>query len=237
VADKEAALPGRGELLKSELSFRWVDPRPIEEGEFLVPARISGKAGREFAALNMILNDLSFALECFAEADKLGIPDASSSLSKALVFSAVVAYARPFMTGVREVKLEPSFFADLAESFDPSLHAYLIDLRNKHIAHSVNEFERCETVALMVGTPATGWRIGGGIGVSETQAVGLPRDHVQKAVTHITNSLNFLRDIVERKRAELYQEFKAQFEKDRRWEIAPIVRMPDRTQASRRRKD
>ena len=230
--------PERGQLLISEWSIKWIDPREIEAGSLLAPAKTSGTAGREFAALNMILGDFAFARECFVEADKLGAPNTASTQSKALIFSGVVAYARPFMTTVREVRLEPGFFNGMTPPFDEGLHGYLVDVRSKHVAHSVNEFERCETAAMMVRAPSsTDWRIGGGIGVTQTQSIGLTRDHVQQAVAHTANASAFLQVAIDRKGVEVYDNFKAQFEKDGKWEMVPIARMPDQTKSGKRRWD
>jgi hypothetical protein len=91
-----------GEKQSPRWTYQFVDLTRIEAGEHIVPAKIDSQAGREYAALQSVLEDLSFALECLREADKLGLPDSENIHSKALIFSAVVAYARPFKTSVRE---------------------------------------------------------------------------------------------------------------------------------------
>lgn len=199
-----------------------------------MPAKIASSAGREFAALYMMLTDLSFALECLTEADRLGIPNATDLHIKTLIFSGVVAYARPFMSGVRAIKLTPDTFSSEGVTFNTEIHEYLISLRNKHISHSVNEFESCEAIAILVGTQALGWRDGGAIGISETQIIGLSRTMVRHAIAHITAVVNFLSTTVEKRRVELYNEFKTQFAKDGKWEMVPL-RIPSRSNISKRR--
>jgi hypothetical protein len=134
------------------------------------------------------------------------------------------------MSGVRAIKLTPETFSSEDVTFNAEIHEYLISLRNKHISHSVNEFESCEA-----GTPGLGWRDGGAIGVAETQSIGLSRAMVRHAIAHITGAVNFLSTTIEKQRAELYNEFKTQFAKDGKWEMAPLARVPDRSNISKRR--
>jgi hypothetical protein len=224
-----------GEFFSPKWIFKWINPTQIKEGEAIAPAKIASSAGRKFAALYMILSDLSFALECLIEADRLGIPNTTNLHIKTLIFSGLVAYARPFAGGVRAIKLTPDTFSSAESTFNAEIHEYLIDLRNKHISHSVNEFESCEAIAIMVGTPGLGWRDGGGIGVVETQVIGLSRTMVRHAIAHITGAVNFLSTTIENRRVELYNEFKTQFAQDGKWEMAPLVRIPHRSKVSKGR--
>jgi hypothetical protein len=217
----------RGERVNPTWSFKFVDPKQIEAGEALAPARIASDKGRKFAALHLILTDLSFAQECLMEADKIGLPDHSNLHSKSLIFSAVVSYARPFMTGTRQFRLQP--LAITIPEFDIECHKYLIDLRNKHVAHSVNDFEKCEAIAIVVGTPSGEWRNGGAIGVIETQSIGLNRVMIQAATAHITATIAFVTKLVEELRIELYNAFRIEFEALEKWELAPIFTPLDRT--------
>ena len=65
-------------------------------------------------------------------------------LWEALSCAVVVRYSRCFVTGVRE-SLDPIALTALRADF-AELHDYLIMLRNKHIAHSVNAFEENDVV-------------------------------------------------------------------------------------------
>jgi hypothetical protein len=216
------------------LTFTWINPSPIEKGEFIAPARILGEASRKFAAFHLIRNDFRYASECFKEAEKIGVPSATNTLSKALIFSGVVAYARPFKTGVREVKLDPETFSALA-AFNIELHQFLIAVRDKHVAHSVNEFESCEAVAAVIGTPQAGWRDGSGVGVAITQVIGLSLAIVRDAISQTAAMTDFLTDQIENQRRNLYEQFRTKFAADGKWEIAPIARLPNRRNVSRRR--
>jgi len=58
---------------------------------------------------------------------------------EALSTAACIAYARCFVTGIRN-RLDESLL-DVADPEFRDLHEFVLNLRNKHIAHSVNLFE------------------------------------------------------------------------------------------------
>lgn len=226
----------KGEKQSPNWTYQFVDLTRIEAGELIAPAKIDSEAGRKYAALQLILADLSFALECFKEADKLGLPDSANLHSKALIFSAVVAYARPFMTSVREIRLDQTFFAgEGGQGFDVKLHDYLVAVRNKHVAHSVNEFERCEATGVMVGSSDhSKWRPAG-VGFTQHSIIGLSRSIVEQSIGQLSNMLAALTAEIERRRIALFQDFREKFEQDGKWEMAPMFRFPARDNAPKRR--
>ncbi|WP_144427544.1 hypothetical protein [Nostoc piscinale] len=225
----------QGESFSTELSFKWINPTPIEAGELIAPARLSSEAARIFAALHLILKDLTFAEECWKAADDIGIPDNKNLHSKALIFSGVVGYARCFKSGVRALKLTPTYLYNKGVPFDNEIHDYLIALRDKHVAHSVNDFEQCEAVAIVIGKPDTGWRDGSGIGVVKQRSVGISRTLVQRAISHINSLCQFLETELSAQRVAIYAEFKANFEKTGKWEMTPIIKLSDRSKITERR--
>jgi hypothetical protein len=225
---------GTGERVSPNWTYQFIDLARIEAGEFIVPGKIDSKEGREVAALMLIQSDLRFSLDCFSDAKTLGMPDSENRRSKALIFSAVVAYARPFKTGVREIKLDKSLFAPLKEKFSATLHDFLVDLRDKHVAHSVNEFERCEPTTVMVGTPQSGWRMAG-IGFTTNQTIGLTGAMVDQAIDQTNSMLGLLYNIVEKKRVSLFETERTQFLASGSWEQVPFVTFPSRENVSKRR--
>jgi hypothetical protein len=110
------------------------------------------------------------------------------------------------------------------------------DIFMRHPANAgINEFEACEAIAMLVGTPGLAWRDGGAIGVAETQTIGLSHTMVRDAIAHITGAVNFLSTTLEKRRVELYNEFKTQFAKDGKWEMAPFFRIPNPSNVSKQR--
>jgi hypothetical protein len=234
--EKDAGVPAefsKGEHSSPHWEFGFVDLTRIEAGEHIVPAKINSALATEFAELHMIVNDFSFSLDCFREADKIGLPDSQNLLSKSLIFSAVVAYARPFKTGVRQLRMNVEYFSAIP-AFNIEIHDYIIAVRDKHVAHSVNEFERSATTGVMVGTPSTNWRPAG-VGVTTLHSVGLSRRIIEGAITQISGMLDLLRARMEIIKPEIFRDFKEKFEKDGKWEMAPIATFPDRNNAAKRR--
>ncbi len=225
----------QGELNTSELTFTWIDPAPIGAGEQIVPAALSSADAHSFAALHLIAGDLQFALDCFKLANTFGTPDDRNLQSKALIFSGVVAYARCFKSGVRQ-SLSASNIGANTGTFDFEIHNYLVTLRDKHVAHSVNDFEDCQPVAIVVGRPESGWRDGSGVGVVIKQTVGISADLLRRAIVHIDNLHQWVTRDLETKRIAIYQTFRDDFKNTGRWEMAPLVKLSDRAKISRRRK-
>lgn len=226
----------QGEAFSSDFSFTWINPGPIAAGESIAPARLSSVAARVFAALHLILGDLAFAEECLKAADDIGIPDNNNLHSKALIFSGVVGYARCFKSGVRALTLTPADLHSKGAPFNDEIHEYLIAMRDKHVAHSVNDFEQCEPVAIVIRKPGVGWRDGSGIGVVKKQSIGISRALVQKAVAHINALREFLEKELPAQRTSLHAEFQANFRETGKWEMAPIMKLSDRSRIAERRR-
>ena len=164
------------------------------------------------------------------------MPDSTNLQTTALIFSGVVSYARCFKSGVRKVRLDPSQLAATGVAFDLEIHDYLIALRDKHVAHSVNDFEECEAVAVVVGGPNSGWRDGSGVGVIMKRSVGISALLLKQAIEHVINLQKIVTDKVESLRFEVYVEFKDAFEKDKKWECAPLLHFSGRRDIAKRRK-
>lgn len=226
----------QGEAFSSEFSFAWISPGPIEAGEAMAPAKLTSQAARHFAALHLILGDLAFAEECLKAANEIGMPDDKNLQSKALIFSGVVGYARCFKSGVRALTLSPAELHAKAAPFDDGIHEYLIALRDKHVAHSVNDFEQCEAVAIVIGVPGAEWRDGSAIGVVKKQTIGISKAIVQAAISHINALRSSLEAELPVQRGVLHAEFLAHFQKTGRWEMAPIMKQSDRSKVAERRR-
>ena len=183
----------------------------------------------------MAANDLRLALAYLGEATKMGIPDPENITARALIHSAVTAYTRPFKTSVREIQLRADFFFPVGAAFNVELHNYLVSVRDKHVAHSVNDFEQSDATTVMVGTPDhKSWRVAG-IGLTSLNVIGLSLDLVEKATAQITPMLHFLDGRINENRNALYEEERNRFAKDGKWTVAPMFHFNDRKNASKRR--
>jgi len=182
------------------------------------------------------LGDLAFAEECLKAANEIGMPDDKNLQSKALIFSGVVGYARCFKSGVRALTLSPADLHAKGAPFDDGIHEYLIALRDKHVAHSVNDFEQCEAIAIVIGTLGAKWRDGSAIGVVKKQSIGISKAIVQAAVFHISALRSFLEAELPAQRVALHADFLANFQETGKWEMAPIMKLSDRSKVAERRR-
>jgi len=226
----------QGETLSVEASFVWIDPRPIAAGETIAPAKLTSHAALEFAALHLILGDLEFAEECLKAANEIGMPNAKDFQQKALIFSGVVGYGRCFKSGVRVLTLNPAVLHGEGAPFDDEIHKYLIALRDKHVAHSVNDFEQCEAIAIVIGRPGAQWRDGSAIGVAKKQSIGISKALIQRAILHISAVREHLEAEIPAHRLGLHTEFLATFQKTGQWEMAPLMKLSDRSKLAERRR-
>ena len=92
---------------------------------------------------------------------------------EALSTSACVAYARCFVSGVRG-SLDPTHLGS-ADNDLRSLHGFVIDMRNKHVAHSVNPFEENQITVQISDAFQSAAEITT-IGVSHSRRVGFQVD-------------------------------------------------------------
>jgi hypothetical protein len=227
--------PSKSEKFEIIWTPTFVDKTTIEAGEMIVPSKISGPLADEYADLHMIAGDFAFALEALMEAAKHGPPDVTNVHARALIFAAVVAYARPFSSSVRSIKLSPEYFAQIP-AFDEELHDYLFVLRSTHVAHSVNEFENANATGVMVGNPPDHlWRVAG-IGVTQLQIIGLTLRHVEAAIAHTGAMLAHINARIQEIKPLLFEEVRAEFAAKRQFQMAPLGTLPDRSKVGKRRK-
>lgn len=111
---------------------------------------IDYEEARQLADIFLILTDIKhvkLALERLIKLQEEKSDDAT--LAAALFISALVTYARCFASGKR-CGLTPDIFKSIENGNEA--HEYFINLRNKHIAHSVNPFEQVK-VDLQLSPP------------------------------------------------------------------------------------
>jgi len=108
----------------------------------------------EMADYHAILLDLGFVMQCCTELlVLLEKPKQDGPHVRALFTAALVAYVRCFSTGVRSAKVNPDIFASIEGALQR--HQSIKDMRDKHIAHSVNAFEDT-SIGAVLSDPAAG---------------------------------------------------------------------------------
>jgi hypothetical protein len=116
---------------------------PPDGWEQMPTVQLSGlPSAQELIDLTSIFQDLGFVVACCDRLlDPLESSDRDNVLAQALWSAALVAYVRCFGSGKR-VGLDASFLEQVGlEGEVQAWHRYLRNMRDKHIAHSVNPFE------------------------------------------------------------------------------------------------
>ena len=130
---------------------------------------------RRLASLAGIATDLQAVVEYCRRLESLwlNLRTLDFSLSEALSTAAVVRYGRCFKSGVRERLPEDAL--DVAPAALRDTHKFVIELRDKHVAHSVNPFEENE-VAVQIADHYVSSEEIFSINTEHGRAVGLPSD-------------------------------------------------------------
>lgn len=106
------------------------------------PRKLKTADARRYADLFLIQNDLRQVIHCCDDLLKRG-PEALVGDSRAFLDSALVRYRRCFNGGVRSKLINCISGLDTEQQ---KLHDFAYDMVDKHIAHSVNEYERSDAV-------------------------------------------------------------------------------------------
>jgi hypothetical protein len=117
---------------------------PIEEMHI---ARVDFEEARQLADATSVLQDLTFVVNVLERLEALLAEgnEADAVLVQACWTSALVAYIRCFSTGKRTGLTEAVFEGVRGRDADAvEVHRHFKDLRDKHVAHSVNPFEQVE---------------------------------------------------------------------------------------------
>lgn len=229
-----------GELFSPTWSFTWIETgATIAEGTLIAPVALpAGDDTVEHASLHLALDDLALARACLLEASKLGVPNNEDMIAKGLIHAAVIAYARPFANGVRGFHLTPSFFDGHWGEAEVHLHEYLYALRDKHVAHSVNDFERATTVGVVVTDKS--FRLidtnPSGVGVTKLSMVGLPMSKLRLCPDHIGSMISKIESRIVELRAIIHERTRSLLRVGEPIEIAPVMTLADRSKIAERRK-
>jgi hypothetical protein len=228
-----------GQIIHPEMSFIWVKVGPtIPAGHLITPVHVpKSRHAEEFAALHLIINDLELALYCFEEALKKGLPDDTNKLVRALIAAGVLAYVKPFDQGLRRFKLSPQDFADRWSEDSKSIHAYLHDLRQKHVAHSINDCERSDAIGIVVLSPDGRLDKEGpsGVGATVMSSIGLTKAKLRQSIVHIHQLTASTKLRIEQLRILVHDDLRKQIHDGKDLKMIPMVRFPDRTKVAERR--
>lgn len=143
-------------------------------------ARVDFDEARRLADLGGIQQDLLFVRGALTRlAGIINRQDADLILIQAYWTAALVVYVRCFATGKR-CGLSESIFDGIDGDGTTAIevHRHFKDLRDKHVAHSVNPFEQVE-VGLVLTAPETGERKVEGVATLAMKLVSLTREGVE----------------------------------------------------------
>lgn len=112
-------------------------------GEPLYGAKVDYKEAEILADLTLIFQDLAFVVDVLKRLKQLLQKNSKDRiLIESLWTTALISYIRCFSTGKR-FGLSENIFKNKELKGDPvGCHRYYKNLRNRHIAHSVNPFEQ-----------------------------------------------------------------------------------------------
>lgn len=154
----------------------------MTEPEFtdIPQAIVDFEEARRYADVVSIANDLRYVLEVLGRLEHLlAAPgETDGLLAKSYWSSALITYVRCFSTGKRS-SLKPDVFDGLSGPTHTALevHNHFKDMRDKHVAHSVNPYEQT-SVALMLAPEGSGKRQVEGVGVLTMQHVSATTEGV-----------------------------------------------------------
>ncbi len=213
-----------GELFENKQTWIWCEACQIDTGELILPITLQSDDAKEWADLAAINSDLGFAKVCFSKALEAG-PEKQGSY-RAFVNAGLMSYARAFDKGRRSTKLHPEQFPHWPESAR-KLHDHLFALRQKHVAHSVNEYEYCDPIGVIVLDKNRQRKMGLiGFGVISLMAVGMSDAMLKGAielVDDISGRVNGRADTLGRR---VYAALKEHLDGGGAWEISPVARLP-----------
>lgn len=212
----------RGELVIYELFYQFIATTTLNPGDALLPAKLEAAEGRYYADLHLIADDLVHCVECFSLAFAEPEEAVAGAKFRAFVHSGVIAYGRCFKEGVRSVKLSAD---SLPAAASHELHQFLIALRDRHVAHSVNEMEYSDPVGIMIRRTGGVVEPGELIGTVRKYTVGVSQRQLPDLSNHVTTLLEHVKSEMANLRVKLHQQFLQQLQRNSgAWEMAPIAK-------------
>jgi hypothetical protein len=170
----------------------WDEPRevtlrtsPGEDANAAQLASIDTAESRRFADALSIDQDLRFAVDAFVSLLDEEVNPTGSVAARSLLIAGLVAYARCFASGVRGgYSVDLQRIDGIIQGAD-AYHRWLLDVRNKHIAHSVNSYEQNVPIIVLSAPESGDRRILGSI-YSRAILGGFSRKDYEQAIWFIT---------------------------------------------------
>lgn len=196
-------------------------------------AELKSENARQLADHAAILQDFKFCIACCDRAIESQRDDNKDVvLIRALWTAALVAYARCFASGVR-YGLTPDLF-DHFEGEPREAHEYYLELRNKHIAHSVNPFEQI-VIGAILSPPDAEIRNVEGIATLTGANLSDSIQSIEQLRTLATTALKHVAGAGKRLGAEVLEEAKGLSIDDLYKRATPRVTVPPSSAVSSRR--
>jgi hypothetical protein len=131
----------------------------------LLIAEVDYSEAKEFADIASIVQDLNLCMKmCERLIESLDSGREDPVLQASLWTSAIIGYARCFATGKR-FGISDKYLSRL--NGDPvGAHKFFMNMRDKHIAHSVNPFEQTK-IGLVLSDPEMGKKVIGIVNISQ----------------------------------------------------------------------
>lgn len=133
--------------------------------------KLKGPEAHRLADMAGVLSDLRLSAETVAEiARRTAEPQLNRLILSALLDSAIIRYGRCYGTGGRTKFRIPRAWIDALPGDLRQAHSDFLDLRGKHIAHSVNDWE--------INTPVVRVWINSETGEASASAISVNRELV-----------------------------------------------------------
>ena len=151
------------------------------------------------------------------------------ALIDAITTAIIVRYSRPFVIGVRK-KLQIENIDTLNDN-EKSKHEWLIETRNKHIAHSVNTFEENRVVGYYIlENPEKGIT---SISVQHGRVIGPSSEDAKSVIAISKKVLDHVSKLIEAEKAKVLsivqqRNIKDLLKESKQSAFSPDIRRPDK---------
>jgi hypothetical protein len=170
----------------------------------ITPATLSGPEGYRLADMQGVLSDLQWVVDaCRLIHEKMAVRQAQDTVEiEALQAAALIRYGRCFSGGTRTAFiLDAEWLQSLPDALQTA-HGDFVTLRDKHVAHSVNDWEINVPVVHLrqvAGEPTTV----SSIGVQQHRVVAVSSDSIDSLCTLACALLSNVQNALDAERQRL----------------------------------